>query len=183
LFDFDNQLGQKNSAKAVAVRALKQTAADRQRDVYDSHRHRTFALAFYMTGNEIEAEEILTNTFVQAFSASDEPNAQQVDSALVSELARRFPLREQEVSAIPVAGSANLSSRNVRRAELEEAIQTLPANERLLFLLRDVEGYTPAAISQLLGLSELQVQRSLICARLRLRQALSDIQNSCQEAA
>jgi hypothetical protein len=53
-----------------------------------------------------------------------------------------------------------LSHRNVRRPDLEAAVRNLPANERLLFLLRDVEGYSPAMISRLLDIPEAQVHRA-----------------------
>ena len=75
------------------------------------------------------------------------------------------------------------SKRNVRRTDLEEAIHTLPAQERLLFLLRDVEGYTPAKISELMKIPETQVNRTLLSARIRLRQALAAGQEEREEAA
>jgi RNA polymerase sigma factor (sigma-70 family) len=175
LFNLED-LTQNNSMRVVASRQLTQRAVDIQRDVYDSHRHRVFALAFYMSGNEIEAEEILTATFVKAFRCVAVPDGGQVDSALVEELRLRFPLDQSEANP-EIQSAANdkgdLSQRNVRRTELEEAIQTLPANERLLFLLRDVEGYSPAAISGLLGMTEAQVNRALLSARIRLRRALA----------
>ena len=177
MFDIDRQLGPNSSHEIVATRSVQQNAVDRRRDVYDSHRHRAFALAFYMTGNEIEAETIVTRTFIAAFCAAPEPGAQQVDSALVHELRQRFPLEERDLPAAADArteSAPHLAGRNVRRAELEEAIQTLPPTERLLFLLRDVEGYTPSAIGQLLNIPETEVMRSLMSARIRLRQALTD---------
>jgi RNA polymerase sigma factor (sigma-70 family) len=186
LFDFECLYSRDATAKTTLTRQHGQRAEDRRRDIYESHRHRTFALAFYMTGNEIEAEKILTTTFVSAFSAAEEPDGQDVDSALVGELAKRFPLDVQDTPATPdrsPAAGAELSRRNIHRTELEEAVQMLPAQERLLFLLRDVEGYTPAAISQLLQIPETQVNRSLLSARIRLRQALSEAQEMRSEAA
>ncbi len=53
-------------------------------------------------------------------------------------------------------------------------MRSLPANERLLFLLRDVEGYTPAAIARLLDIPESQVQRACFSARIRLCQVLAE---------
>ncbi len=170
------ELTQNNSMRVVASRQLEQRSVDVQRDIYDSHRHRVFALAFYMTGNEIEAEEILTATFVNAFRRVAVPDGGQVDSALVDELGQRFPLEQNETTPDFQTASGektSLAQRNVRRTELEEAIQTLPPNERLMFLLRDVEGYSPAAISELLGMPEAQVNRTLLSARLRLRRALA----------
>ena len=174
-----------NAIKVVASRRLEDQASDVQRDVYDSHRHRVFALAFYMTGNELEAENILAGTFITAFRTEHVPQAVHVDSALIGELRQRFPLGASDaVDLKAVAGTqADLAGKNVRRTDLEEAIQTLPATERLLFLLRDVEGYSLTAIAQLLDMPESQVQRGLFSARIRLRGALATAQADRQQAA
>jgi RNA polymerase sigma-70 factor, ECF subfamily len=157
----------------VASQAAEQSREQQQRDVYESHRHRAFSLAFYMTGNEIEAEEILATTFVRAFQEQERPDGFAVDSALVHELGQRFPLQEEAAPAAIVPG-VGASHRNVRRPDLEAAVGNLPANERLLFLLRDVEGYSPAMISRLLDIPESQVQRSCFSARIRLCQLLAE---------
>jgi RNA polymerase sigma-70 factor (ECF subfamily) len=52
-------------------------------------------------------------------------------------------------------------------------VRKLPANERLLFLLRDVEGYAPAIIARLLDIPEAQVHRTCYSARIRLCQMLA----------
>jgi RNA polymerase sigma-70 factor, ECF subfamily len=185
LFNFEG-MADNNSVRVVASRQLKQQVADVQRDIYESHRHRVFALAYYMTGNELEAEQILTGTFVQAFREVEKPKAQDVDTALIGELRQRFPLgKADSPDAVKpdLSPNADLASQNIRRTDLEEAIRTLPATERLLFLLRDVEGYSPEAIAGLTGIPESQVQRSLFTARIRLRRELANIQISRLEAA
>jgi RNA polymerase sigma-70 factor, ECF subfamily len=169
----------------VAQCQAKQSIEARQRDIYDSHRHRTFALAYYMTGNEIEAEQILTATFVTAFQRVQEPNGQDVDCALLEELCQGSHLDIGKLE--PIASEAvaepysGLASRNVKRTHLEEAIRDLPATERLLFLLRDVEGYAPAAIAQLLNMPEARVQRGVFAARIRLRRILAESQGLNRE--
>jgi RNA polymerase sigma factor (sigma-70 family) len=191
LFDFqsDRQSAQNTSVRTVALRQAKQSVEIRQRDIYDSHRHRTFALAYYMTGNELEAEQILTSTFVRAFCAGGEPNAHQVDSALLEELRERGCLRPDpdapadDASSISPEPAASLADHNVKRTDLEEAMRSLPAADRLLFLLRDVEGYSSAAIAQLLEMPEPQVQRGLMTARLRLRRILAGAQTGNEEKA
>jgi RNA polymerase sigma-70 factor, ECF subfamily len=171
LFKFEREIFA--TSNLVASQAAEQSLEQQQRDVYESHRHRAFSLAFYMTGNEIEAEEILATTFVRAFQAQERPDGFAVDSALVQELSQRFPLQEVEAPAVIVQGAA-ANQRNVRRSDLEAAVRSLPANERLLFLLRDVEGYAPAMISRLLNIPEPQVQRSCFSARIRLSQLLAE---------
>ena len=157
----------------VVSQAAKQSCEQRQRDVYESHRHRTFSLAFYMTGNEIEAEDILATTFVRAFQQSEQPDAFAVDSALIGELSERFPLQTEEPAAV-ISPGLSLSHRNVRRPDLEAAVRSLPANERLLFLLRDVEGYPPEMIARLLEIPDAQVRRACFSARIRLCQVLAE---------
>lgn len=186
MLSFDRLNAGDKSIRVTMTQRQTQRAEDRRRDIFESHRHRAFGIAYYMTGNEIEAEEILTNTFITAFSAAEEPGAQEVDAALVGELGARLPLG---APAAPVtreeyaAGSSVLSGRNVRRTDLEEALHTLPASERLVFLLHDVEGYKPAAIAPLLQIPEAQVNRSLISARIRIRRALAERPQVKEKAA
>jgi RNA polymerase sigma-70 factor, ECF subfamily len=179
LFDFERELSGKSSP--VASQAAKQSHEHQQRDIYESHRHRAFSLAFYMTGNEMEAEEILAATFVHAFQQKELPDAFAIDSALIAELGKRFALRHEEPAAVLSPGSG-LSRRNVRRPDLEVAVRNLPPNERLLFLLHDVEGYSPAMISRLLDLPEARIQRTCFSARIRLYQGLAE-QARTDEAA
>ncbi len=189
MLDFisDRQSARGTSQKIVAMRQAKQSVEVRQRDVYESHRHRTFALAYYMTANEVEAEQILTNTFVTAFRANEEPTGPDVDAALVQEFRQRSLIGQEEPAPVQPdiceEASASLEGRNVKRTDLEEAIQYLPAQERLLFLLRDVEGYAPAAIAKLLEMTEQQVNRTLFSARLRLRRVLAEAQQETRKAA
>jgi RNA polymerase sigma-70 factor (ECF subfamily) len=103
-------------------------------------------------------------------------------------LRQRFSLGQNEPSSPPVVnGEVNpnlhLTRHNVRRTDLEEAIQILPPTERLMFLLRDVEGYSPAEISRLIEIPESQIQRMLFSARVRLRRELAMVQADRREAA
>ncbi len=171
------QLADDFPAKVVSAVQTEQSLAARQRDIYESHRHRAFSVAYYMTGNEIEAERILTRTFVQAFEGAQEPSAQEIDAALLRELRKRIPLDLDIPSYTTVMeAGAPLPRRvgqNIKRTDLEEAISNLPAMERLLFLLRDVEGYSPTAIAELLRLPESYVNRGVFTARVRLRKVLA----------
>jgi RNA polymerase sigma-70 factor (ECF subfamily) len=69
-----------------------------------------------------------------------------------------------------------MDGRNVRRTDLEEAIRELPPIERLAFLLRDVEGYSPETIARLVEVSQPDVTQTLFSARIRLRSILADME-------
>jgi RNA polymerase sigma-70 factor, ECF subfamily len=64
-----------------------------------------------------------------------------------------------------------LSDREVRSA-IEQAIQNLPEDYRIVFLLRDVEGLSSEDMAEILGISVAAVKSRLHRARLALREAL-----------
>ena len=137
MFDLQREVYPENTMMLVRRETAGQKLEQKQRDIYDSHRHRIFAVAFYMSGNQLEAERVLTCTFVDAFHAAQEPDREQIDTALLAHLRRTFPLGQKETPASPSNGGP-LGPSTVRRSDLEEAILYLPATERLVFLLTDV---------------------------------------------
>lgn len=177
LFDFS-----KHSPKLAARERAPQRLEERQRDVYESHRHRVFSLSYYMSGSELEAEDLLRDTFITAFQQVEEPDQTVVDTALVDQLSDHMLLEETEFVPVPV--SNQISSRsNIFRADLEEAIRCLPAKERLIFLLMDVEGYPASRVAGLLQMTEPAVLRTAIIARMRLRHELASLrEDGCQAA-
>jgi RNA polymerase sigma-70 factor, ECF subfamily len=154
------------------IYSAKRSVEDRQRDVYDSHCHRVFALAYYMVGNEIHAEETMGNTFVKAFQATEEPDAKQIDTFLIGELRERVAFSET-LPPVQASTEDSLASRNVKKTEMEEAIRELPPTERLAFLLKDVEGYSVPAISERMNISATELPGILMNARIRLRSILA----------
>jgi len=175
---------EKHFARVTAREMAPSTLEQRQRDVYDSHRHRVFSVSYYMTGSEIEAEDLLQGTFIQAFRRAEEPDREIVDASLLEQLRDRNVLEDDSDGTLPVAAPGALSpNRNILRAELEEAIRFLPSTERLIFLLMDVEGYPIQRVAELLGVPTTQVMRSAIAARIRLRAELAAMREGDQQAA
>jgi len=160
--------------RIVTSQSEERSVEQAQRDIYDSHRHRVFSLAFHMTGNELQAEKLLTDSFVRAFQADPKPDSSIIDSALIAGLRAHFPLTLTVPASI--SASDGMDGRNVRRTDLEEAIRELPPIERLAFLLRDVEGYSPETIARLLQVSQPDVTQTLFSARIRLRSILADME-------
>jgi RNA polymerase sigma-70 factor (ECF subfamily) len=130
-----------------------------------------------MTGEETAADEVLTETFQQAFTKAVEPNGEQVDASLVDRLKNRVEFEpvspELPKIATNVRDISLAAQRNVKRTDLEEAIQYLEATERMLFLLRDVEGYPVERVATLLEMEPKLVNIGLLKARLKLREILA----------
>jgi RNA polymerase sigma-70 factor, ECF subfamily len=177
LFELDRHL-----AKVTAREMAPQSLEERQRDIYDSHRHRIFSVSYYMTGSELEAEEILRGAFIRAFRKEDEPDHGVIDTALLEQLRDQRVLVEE--TPLPPPAIGYLPPRhNILRTELEEAIRCLPPNERIVFLLMDVEGYPASKVAELLQMSTSAVLRAALTARIRLRAELAAMRESDQQAA
>lgn len=159
-------------SQSIIVRvAQRYNTSDEQRDVFESHRHHIFSVAYYMTGDEREAETILQSTFIEAFDRQSKPSIAALDEALMVQLHRRLSLDPVPAATAEVKG---LGNRNIRRTDLEEALWQMPERERLCFLLRDVEGYLVGRIARLLDTSDNEAQRTILSARLRMRSLLTE---------
>ena len=154
---------------------------DPARRVYAANHRRIYALAFWMTGNELLAEELEHDAFVRAYRAVREPTAEVLDRALLTELRERGSVGALTL-ACPLATEVLGVRRRAKRTELERAVLALPATERFIFLLRDAEGYDIARIARLLGLRDDEIQHGLHQARLRLRELLAREQESVSPA-
>lgn len=73
----------------------------------------------------------------------------------------------------PGAGPERAAERRELREALERAIATLPASQRDVLVLRDVEGLSAAQVGGRLGLGERAVKSRLHRARLALRELLA----------
>ena len=154
------------------IQHAERTSIDQYKDVFEGNRHRVYSLSFYMTGNELTAEEVMTGTFCRAFATSSKPNAEIVDRALVTELRELTPIGHLTVQC-ESAKKISQVRRNTRRADLENAVVQLPSTERLIFLMHDVENYDHARIARTVGITESESRTGLFQARLRLREILA----------
>lgn len=143
-------------------------------EIYSEHCHRIYSLAFWMTDNELTAEELSRNTFLRAFASSAAPGTEQIDRAFLAEI--------REITAIGTLTLNNVAIEipsvygNVKRIHLERAIVQLPVTEKLIFLLHDVEGYDHEKIARVLGMDLHESQLGLYQARLQMRELISRMQ-------
>jgi len=140
--------------------------------IYSANKNRLYALAFWMTGNELEAEVVLEQVFVSAFQQADRPSEEMLDCALVAEIRQLLPLGTLTLSHQECSEVLNVRG-NVKRCELERAVLELPATERLIYLMHDGEGYSHSRIARTLGISEPDSRRGLHQGRLELRTLLA----------
>jgi len=150
-------------------------AAERTADyarVYENNRHRVYSLAFWMTDNEMTAEQVAAATFVRAFAFAAEPTVEVIDRALLAEVRELTPVGPLTLACRDAAEVVSVR-RNIKRVHMERAVVQLPATERMIFLLHDVESYDKVRIARLLGLSAEEVLQGLHQARLGMREAIA----------
>ncbi len=140
--------------------------------VYEENRHRIYAMSFWMTDNELAAEELMRNVFPRAFASNAQPTAEMLDRALIAEVRELMPLGVLSLDE-GICTDAPSIRRNILRTHLERAVVQLPPTERMIFLMHDVEGYSHERVAHTIGIEEDESVQGLHQARLRLRNLLA----------
>ena len=160
------------------------------------HSPLVYRLALRLMGNEAEAEDVLQETFMNAFKAIDsfegrsglgtwlyriaynasmmrlrrnEPHTVSVDESLDGDGQYMIP---QQLFDWCCLLEKDFEGDEVRD-ELEKAISELPESLRVVFMLRELEGLSTAETAAALDISEGAVKVRLHRARLWLRERLS----------
>ena len=142
--------------------------------IYETNRHRVYSFAFWMTDNEMAAEEISSSTFRRAFAQTDTPSEEMIDRALLAEVRELGPVGPLTLDC-GVSTEIEAIRHNVKRVHLERAVVQIPSTERLIFVMHDGEGYSHERIARTIGISESESQNGLHQARLRIRELVSQM--------
>jgi RNA polymerase sigma-70 factor, ECF subfamily len=165
-------------------------------DLVRHYDRRIFRMAKQITQNDDDAEDVLQESFLKAYSHLDDFQGNSrfytwlvriaVNEALMKLRKRRsdktVPLDEpidtgeDEVVREIAVWDENPEQRYSREelgALLDEAIQTLKPAYRTVFILRDIEELSIEETAEALGLSISAVKSRLLRARLQLREKLT----------
>lgn len=156
---------------------------------------RIFRLAQNVVHNEEDAEEVVQETFINAFNHLDSFHGDArfstwltriaINQALMKLRRRRAYLVPLDDPALTEDGSIpreivdwgpnpeQLYSQSELRSILNAVIDELDLGQRLVFQLRDVEGLSTEEAAQMLGLTISAVKSRLLRARLELREKLN----------
>jgi RNA polymerase sigma-70 factor (ECF subfamily) len=144
------------------------------------HSPAVYRLALRLMENEEEAEDVVQETFFNAFKAIDsfEGRASLATwlyrityNAAMMRLRRQLPVPRQlfDWCCLP---EEDFESDEVR-LELETAIREMPESLKAVFLLRELEGLSTAEAAESLDLSEGAIKVRLHRGRLWLRERLT----------
>lgn len=157
------------------------------------HFDRLYRLAWRLTGQKAEAEDLFQELLIKAFgkldtlAKIDEPGSwlSRVMYNLFVDERRRFSRRRLltvEEGQLPGDGLADIPGgedpikHNERREKirmLDNALSKLSDDHRIVVLLHDTEGYKIEEIHQLTGLAVGTIKSRLHRARARLREILA----------
>jgi len=157
-----------------------------EREFYNAHIDGVYRLAYRVTGDAELARDFTQEAFVRAFDrlgqfrgeASVATWLRRVTMSVVlnglervgTRLARETPLDDLEVETAPIeTDTIDLKDR------LTAAIANLPAAQRGVIMMHDVEGFTHQEIAAALGITVSSSKVRLFRARARLRIALADL--------
>jgi RNA polymerase sigma-70 factor, ECF subfamily len=175
------------------LRARDQEEFTRLVDAYSAS---IFRLGMRMLGNQQDAQDVLQNTFLNAFRHIPQFEGRSSLSTWLYRIAANEALmmlrkKHPETTLTDMQPEDNedldepeqfvdwcclpegeMLSKETRK-HLDQAIERLPASLRVVFLLRDIEGLSIQETSQALNLTETAVKTRLLRARLHLREQLS----------
>jgi DNA-directed RNA polymerase specialized sigma24 family protein len=156
---------------APYVQVVSQRSQEDLKQAYEENRHRIYSLSFWMTDNEMTAEEVSARVFTRAFSSRVKLTPETFDRYLISELRELAPIGILTLEAPPTCTKSVAGS--TKRIHLERAVVQIPATERMAFLMHDVEGYDHARIAKTLGITEDESKQAVFQARLLVRELVA----------
>jgi RNA polymerase sigma-70 factor (ECF subfamily) len=185
---------------SVAVARVKAGDGDAYRALVERHSRSVFRLAYRMTGNEQDAEDVVQETFLRAYKQLHRYEARasfgtwlyRIASNYSLDLMRsraRHPQMALQESGEPggdvlgaVASDAPGPERLLFGDEVQRTVAStlgeLSQQERTAFVLRHFEGQSIEEIGSSLGLSGNATKHSIFRAVQKLRRALEPLVNS-----
>ncbi|MGA7616628.1 MAG: sigma-70 family RNA polymerase sigma factor [Thermoanaerobaculia bacterium] len=168
------------------IRRIREGDADRYRLLVDRYARTVFRLAFRMTGNGSDAEDIVQETFLRAYRNLDQFRDEASFGSWIYRIAANCALdlirvRRREGVAVEPDESHHLAAAPAQENDLHgteiqmhlrSAMDLLSATERTAFVLRHFEGMSIDEISNALGTRTSATKHTIFRAVRKMRSAL-----------
>lgn len=168
-------------------------AGDRNayRLLVDRYSRRIFQLAYRLTGNQDDADEVVQEAFLRAYKRLDRYDGRASFGTWLFRIASNFAVDLRRARGryadrpddAPEPRSEALQERlalgGEMRSRYESALARLTDTERAAFVLRHVEGLSIPEASSTLGMSDNATKQSIFRAVKKLRVALAPFAGAC----
>jgi len=179
-----------------AVERARSGDSDAFRLLVEQHSRSIFRLAFRMTGNEQDAEDVVQETFLRAYRQLDRYEARSSFSTWLFRIASNYSLdlirmrkRHEEkrehgssedrdiLQTIPMdaPGPDRIVYGSQVQDRVNAALNELSAQERTAFVLRHFEGMSIEEIGEALGTGTNATKHSIFRAVQKLRRSLEPV--------
>lgn len=186
----------KKQAEDFSLEALKARDRAEFARLVEAYSGVIYRLALKILNNPQDAEDILQETFIKAYQHLGNFDGRSSISTWLYRIATNEALMflrrnkqfivsidepdetaEEEQEPLQIVDWCCLPEEELMSTEsrkyMDKAVQALPHNLRVAFLLRDIEGLSTQEAAEALNLSETALKTRLSRARLRLRELLS----------
>jgi RNA polymerase sigma-70 factor (ECF subfamily) len=182
--------------EATAVAQVLAGDRDAFRVLVDAHARSVFSVAFRMTGNREDADEIVQETFLRAYKNLDRFESRSRFSTWIYRIAVNRcldflekkkiassytisddPDPEEQTIQLPAkdAGPDRMLLSKEAKEKISEAMQALTPTERVAFTLRHMDGQSIEEISKVLKVRENAAKNTIFRAVKKLRLALEPL--------
>ncbi|MFD2522370.1 RNA polymerase sigma factor [Emticicia soli] len=164
--------------EAELIKACLENNRFAQRTLYDRYKRAMYTLAYRLTSDFDEANDVLQDAFLDVFRKLENYRGEATLGAWIRAIVVRKAYRKLEkpkmwqlIEEIPEETSVDWGDA-INAEYLEKAIQALPEGFRTVFILIEVEGYTHKEVAEILSISEGTSKSQLFYAKKRLREML-----------
>ncbi|TLU92253.1 RNA polymerase sigma factor [Dyadobacter sediminis] len=149
-----------------------------QRQLYDRYKNAMYTLAYRITGDFDDANDVLQDSFMDVFRHLDQFRGEATLGAWIKQIVIRKSTKKKKVVLWQnldeyTGESIDWNEIEINTAHLESAVLSLPDGFRTIFVLAEVEGYTHREIAVMLNISEGTSKSQLFHAKRKLRRMLS----------
>lgn len=185
--------------RAAVLTRARQGDSEAFRSLVERHSQRVFRLAYRLTGNEQDAEDVVQESFLRAYRHLGRFEARadfgtwlyRIVANTAIELVRSRRVRHDPARTAPIEDAASelptdtpdperLAESAQLKARVEAALGGLSALERAAFTLRHYEGWSIDEIGRSLGLGTSATKHSIFRAVKKLRASLGPLRPAAQ---
>lgn len=180
---------------SVAIARVKAGDSDAFRGLVERHSRSVFKLAYRMTGNEHDAEDVVQETFLRAYQQLNRYESRASFGTWLYRIAANYSLdlirsrkhhrdrqvageeKEDVMAQIPATapGPDRVLFSGQIQEKLESTLAELSQRERTAFVLRHYEGLSIEEIGGMLGIGASATKHSIFRAVQKIRKALEPV--------